>query len=280
MEKKILSVIAVALVSLLGLPAAVATSPPVRDHIAGIKVTGTAMRVEMRSGRVIESEALVGATLTLRMTDEADPGLIYIESQRIDAYDPQHEITLYHMLTVDAVTGARQEMCGPDLHGEHWAFPLAGQWDANGRHLTSTGYTLTCADGAQGKCVRWGYKPWKSLPDGTALEPYHQTCIHLVRAAYCGDEPTTNTGTLIDIYDKVGIQEPDPHPEEVGLRFEAAWNPQGAVCVEHTRVPENMSMSQLAQGCPRLKQRMGAAACSADTAGNWGDPVLLFNRSR
>jgi hypothetical protein len=184
------------------------------------------------------------------------------------------------MLSVDPATGARQELCGKDMHGEHWAFPLAGQWNSEGQHVTNSGYTLTCADGAQGKCVRFGYKPWKTLPDGTALEPYHQACIHLVRAAYCGDESTTNTGTLIDIYDRVGIQSPDPDPEAAGLRFEAAWNTHGAVCVAHTRVPENMSALQLPQSCPRLAHRVDAVSCTEETAGNGDDPVLLFNRSR
>jgi hypothetical protein len=279
MTQRILIGLAAALVAMTGLPVAEATSPARADRIAGITVAGTALQVSMRSGRVLEGDSLVGATLTLRMSAEADPVTVYIQARQMDAFDPQHEITLYHMLSVDSPTGTRQELCGPDSHGEHWAFPLAGQWDTDGRHQTDSGYTLTCADGAQGKCVRFGYKPWKTLPDGTALAPYHQSCIHLVRAAYCGGAPTTNTGTLIDIYDRVGIQNPDPEPEAAGLHFEAAWNTHGAVCVAHTRVPDNLSISQLPQNCPQLQGRVGAS-CTEDTAGNRGEPVLLFNRSR
>jgi hypothetical protein len=182
---------------------------------------------------------------------------------------------------VDPATGALDELCEPDAKGERWAFPLKGQWDANGRRISDQGFTLTCSAGAQGKCVRFGYKPWKQTPDGIPLADYHQACVRLVRADYCGGQGTTRDGMLIDIYDRLGIQRPADEAERQGLRFEAAWNPEGAVCVAHTRVPENMTLVHLGEVCPRLRGHLGDAECTADAAasGRLG-PVLLFNRSR
>ena len=47
--------------------------------------------------------------------------------------------------------------------------------------MSDEGFTLTCATGAQGKCVRFGYKPWKTLSNGVVLADYHQACVRLVR---------------------------------------------------------------------------------------------------
>ena len=128
--------------------------------------------------------------------------------------------------------------------------------------------------------MRFGYKPWKTLADGTRLADYHQACVKLMRADYCGNRATTRDGMLIDIYDRLGIQSPDPDPAKNGLRFEAAWNAQGAVCVAHTRVREHETLEQLARDCPRLANRLGEAACSESQADSYKDKALLFNRSR
>ena len=147
-----------------------------------------------------------------------------MKSVETDPLDPDHETLLYHLLAVDSETGRTSELCDPDARGERWAFPLRGQWDAEGRRvLLMQDLRITCADGAQGKCVRFGYKPWKTLPNGVRLEAYHQACIRLVRADYCGGHGTTRNGMLIDIYDNLGINAPDPNPSAVGVRFEAAY---------------------------------------------------------
>jgi hypothetical protein len=215
------------------------------------------------------------------LVGEPSPRSIKIREIVQDPTDPDGDILLYRISTVDPVTGAPGELCEPDARGERWAFPLKGRWDANGRRISDQGFTLTCSAGAQGKCVRFGYKPWKETPDGFPLADYHQACVRLVLADYCGDQGTTRDGMLIDIYDRLGIQRPADDAEQHRLRFEAAWNPEGAVCVAHTRVPENMTLAHLGDVCPRLRGHLGDAECTADAAasGRLG-PVLLFNRSR
>ena len=251
------------------------------DRIASVDVEGTTFLVRLASGKVLSGPDLVGATLSVSAAPNTPPREVFIESVKLDPMDPDHEVVLYHFLAVDPATRQKEELCGPNVEGERWGFPVRGQWDGEGRHLSDAGYTLTCSDGAQGKCVRWGYKPWKSLANGTRLDAYHQACVRLVRADYCGGHGTTRDGMLIDIYDTIGIQDPDPKAAEAGVRLEAAWSPAGAVCVAHTRVPEKITLEQLAVECPRLVGHLGEQACTEESAAHLpGGLVLLYNRSR
>src|SRR5262249_52952547 len=132
-------------------------------------------------------------------------------------------------------------------------------------------FSLTCTSGAQGKCVRFGYKPWKQAPDGTSLWDHHQACTRLLRADYCGDGTAhTRDGTMVDLYDRYAIQAEEPLP---GMSFAAAWDAAGAVGVRRPRIPALISLEALARACPRLASRLGEA-CSED------EPhALLFDRS-
>lgn len=251
-----------------------------RDRIVATEVDGTLLKVRLASGKELAGADLVGATLSL-----ATPGAFARQSVRIvsitvDPHDPGRDIHLYRMTSVDPRTGHAEELCGADAQGERWAFPLQGQWDDEGNRLPGGGFTLVCSDGAVGKCVRFGYKPWKTHTDGTSLADYHQACVRLVRADYCGGRGTTRDGMLIDVYDRLGIQQPAPHPEVQGLRFEAAWTPAGAVCVAHTRVPENITLEQLAGECPRLAGHLGEQACTAPKDGIYAGEALMYNLSR
>jgi hypothetical protein len=72
----------------------------------------------------------------------------------------------------------------------------------------------------------------------------------MIRADYCGDgTPHTRDGTLMDLYDKAGINRDEPGP---GMEFEAAWGPLGAVCVRRVRIPAIYSLDALRAACPRL----------------------------
>lgn len=118
--------------------------------------------------------------------------------------------------------------------------------------------------------MRLGYKPWKSLPDGTSLWDYHQACTRLLRADYCGNRHSrTRNGTLIDIYDRIGIQADEPAR---GMSFEAAWGPGGAVCVRRPRLIELTTEEKLSRKCPALSDRIGAL-CTDRV------PALLYDKS-
>ena len=99
----------------------------------------------------------------------------------------------------------------------------------------------------------------------------------MARADYGGNSvPTTRDGTLIDLFACFGIQQAD---RTVPMSFEAAWGVDGAICVAHPRIPQNISLEELGARYPRLKPRLGPAACTEE--GTMRDPrALLFNRSR
>jgi hypothetical protein len=268
------------LLVLCGLWGSLALAADRPDRIGSVEVDGTVLRIARSGGKTLSGADLVGLTVTLTPAGDAAVRKVFVEAAKIDPRDPAHEILLYHFLSVDPATGQREELCGPDAYGERWGFPLRGQWDPEGQHISDAGFTLTCADGAQGKCVRFGYKPWKTLGNGLRLADYHQACVRMVRADYCGGHGTTRDGMLIDLYDDIGIQDPDPQADAAGVRFEAAWSPAGAVCVAHTRVPEHVTLQQLAQNCPRLKDRLGPEVCTAAQAKLFIPKALLYNKSR
>jgi hypothetical protein len=249
------------------------------DHIQSIDVVHTSLRVHLASGRVLKDKDLIGATLSLEMPGTTGPQRVRVEKVVADPTDSDGEMMLYQMQLLDAAD-IGQELCDADPQGEHWVFPVQGKWDANGKRISKEGFTLTCSSGAQGKCVRFGYKPWKTTKEGVRLEDYHQACIRMVTANYCGDKGTTKDGMKIDLYDNIGINTRAESAGNDDLQFEAAWTPTGAACVAHTRVPDNVNLQQLAENCPRLKDRLGESHCSENRArsGELG-AVLIFNRS-
>ncbi len=198
---------------------------------------------------------------------------VRIDGVAQDASDADGDVWLHRFTVRDAGTGSWGELCiaGPD--GTVAGFPLAGSWTADGRHLQgSSGFTVTCTAGAIGKCVRFGYKPWRDAA-GVSLWNYHQACVRMVRADYGGDGTGyTRTGTLVDIIDWLGIQRPGSDPPSRNLQFEAAWGPDGAVCVRRTRIPEVLSLDELARRYPHLAGKIGPNCSEAVDA-------LIWNRS-
>ena len=98
----------------------------------------------------------------------------------------------------------------------------------------------------------------------------------MVRADYCGDGRSyTRDGTMIEVEDAFGILGDGGLPSPT-RRFEAAWGPEGATCVDHVRVPARGTLEDVLRACPRLAGRLGQACTPArpDPAG-----ALLTNRS-
>jgi ADYC domain len=248
-----------------GLPFASAPQTPVRS----VEVEGAAFVITLPDGRVLGQNELPGVQLVLG-DGSGQQRHIRIDSVERDAKDPAGEVMLYAFSERDPTTGEWRNICEPDPEGRRLGFPLSGAFAPDGQHVASAErFLITCTGGAEGKCVRFGYKPWRQSPDG-ALAAYYQTCVRLVRADYCGDGTGhTVNGTLIDLFDKIGIQRDEPAP---GMTFEAAWGPDGAVCVRHTRLRGAPDLITLAQQCPHLAGRVGEE-CDETT------PALLFNRS-
>jgi hypothetical protein len=226
----------------------------------------------------LAQDQLPGAVLTLG-DGSGVQRRIHIDAVEHDPRDPQGEVLLYTFSEPDNVTGQWRNACNPDPDGRRLGFPLAGAFTPDGRYVASPGafgaavagrILIACTGGAEGKCVRFGYKPWRTLPDGTSLGPYYQACVRLVRADYGGDGVGhTRNGTPIDLFDRIGIQRDETAP---GMTLEAAFDPDGAVCVAHPRLPDLTSVDALARLYPRLAGHLGADCDERVSA-------LLFVRS-
>jgi hypothetical protein len=238
------------------------------EQAARLTVVGTEFRLQLPDGRVLSRSDLIGTTVDI--AEAGGEQRIRIDAIEVDPEDPTGEVMLHALSVYDRKSSRWQSFCLPDAAGKRLGFPFAT--DPNGQR-----FRLTCLGGAEAKCIRMGYRPWKTISDGRSLEDHFRACIHMVRADYCGDDrPATRDGTLIHVYDLSGIQ--PPGGEDEGLSFEAAWGRHGAVCVARTRIPAVLTLDDLKQRCPRLASRSGTD-CDEHSARD--DPrALLFNKSR
>ncbi len=261
----ILTIFALAMLIGSAVPAA-----PAEEAVRSVAVERTAFRITLADGRVLSGADLVGVTLTMA-DGEGGQVPVRIDAVQSDPKDPSGEITLYSFSVADAATGGRRNLCEPDPDGERWGFPVTFGMD--GAPLPDGAFGVVCTGGARAKCLRFGYKPWGPDVEGEPARTLYDTCVHMVRADYCGDgKGYTRNGTTIDLYDRFGIQKDEPEP---GMSFEAGWGPQGAVCVSRTRIPENGTLDDLLAACPRLRQAPTGPDCTEASAKG----ALLFNKS-
>jgi hypothetical protein len=255
---------------LLLLPIVLIASTATSAAASDLRVEGTVFVLRQQDGQELRSPGLVGAELDLGAGN-----VLRIDAVRIDPQDASGK-TLLHRFSLRQGDRPWREVCEADREGRREGFPVQGYWDAQGRyHLDEAHFALTCSVGAQAKCVRYGYMPWAAAPDGTPMPEMYAACVHMVRADYCGNgEASTRDGTEIDIYDRHGVWQPGGGAQ---FRFEAGWSPQGAVCVHHARIPQNLDLATLAARCPRLRDAIGVG-CTEDAAEQAG--AVLFNRSR
>lgn len=180
----------------------------------------------------------------------------------------------------------------PLCSGDNLAIAIPGAWNyrtgSRESPVDPTLVTFACLDAAIAKCIEpVGYRPWALHPamptDGSggnlasvSLEPYHEACVRAMRADYCGNSfSLTRNGTLINIYDTIGIQDrlsdlnitdrkieirilespinklinkkslndksSKKDKSAIGItnikayQFEAKWSPEGALCIDETR---------------------------------------------
>jgi hypothetical protein len=188
-------------------------------------------------GAVIEAFSDTGQALQFR-----------IDSVDTDARDRDGDVRLYGVSVRNPRSRAWESYCAPDVEGRSLAIPVQGAWDARGDARPGTGLiTFACTSGAIAKCIRFGYKPWKTYR-GVSLRPYHAACMRMVRADYCGDgRPHTLDGTQIDMWDGLGIQQRDQQPGHPEV-FEAAWGPAGAAYLNVPRWSDDVA--DVVKDCP------------------------------
>jgi len=189
-------------------------------------------------GTVIDAYSEAGAPIRLR-----------VDAIETDPEDPDHELTLYGVSVQPAGSQQWAPYCSLDRNGRSRAIPIEGSWDARGTWTAGDGaITFACTSGAIGKCLRFGYRPWKQV-GGRSLRDHHLACVRMVRADYCGDgTPHTRDGTRIDIYDPLGIQKrADDDPADPQI-FEAGWSPAGATYLYRPRLSDRTA--EIVAECP------------------------------
>jgi hypothetical protein len=229
-----------------------------------LQADGAELVLSLDDGRILRREALIGIRLVL--ADQDGENQVRIDGVEEDKTATGGPLLLYR-LSIHSPDGKENgPFCLPDLQGRRAGFPMP---DGSG------GFRFTCTSGAEGKCVRMGYRPWES-GKGVPLRELYMACVHMLRANYGGDDqPTTRDGTSVDVFDRFGIQKSE---KADGMQFEAAWGPDGAVCVAHPRIAQNITLEQLAERHPRLAGRLGPKNCSLETM--QPEPrALLFNNS-
>lgn len=248
--------------------AALLAAGPANAGSAASTVSADATRfvVALLDGRTLGSADLIGAVLSVPTgADKTDRIRIHSVSEVASPSGP----LLLHDFEVER-DGGWQPYCDADALGRRAGFPVAGRSTEDGSFDPSApGFEIACTSGAVGKCLLLGYQPWRttaSLP----MDRLFRSCVRMIRADYCGDGRSwTRAGMRIDVSDRFGVQKADNPPD---MRFEAAWSPEGAVCVDHMRVAEIGSLQELAASCPRLAKSPVSRCDSRATAD-------LFNNS-
>jgi hypothetical protein len=251
--------------------AAVPLAARAEPNVVRLEAVGTAFRATLSDGSVKEGRALAGTVLVFRINGE--PVRIRIASIAPDPGDKTGTLLLHDF----RLAATDEPLCGPAPDGTQLGFPLAGHTEPDGRFVETepAAFELVCTSGGQGKCVRFGYRPWEQAANGGGMREYFNACVRMLRADYCGDgNGWTRDGTMIDLWDDRGIQTSDSG-SDAAFSFEAGWTPEGAVCVAHSRIPENIGLEALKTYCPRLA---AVATCDEGVARAAG--ALLFNRSR
>ena len=237
--------------------------------VTAIAAEATQFRLTLSDGRVLRSPDLAGAKLVVATpTGPAKSRIVAVERDP----DAKSGDVWLHTLEVEESDGSTRNLCEPGPDGRRQAFPINTSMRPDGSTEVTAAeqFELVCSAGARAKCVRFGYRPWEA-----AETDAYAACTRMVRADYCGDSVgTTRNGMSIDLYDDRRIQVADNDPTQA---FEAGWTPNGAVCVRHVRVKENISLDRLVAACPRLAGKVGDM-CTEATARSMG--AILFNRSR
>lgn len=258
---------------------AIATEEPAKFATSskGLDPNGTHLEgsnAQSQPRLIVEGKAVEGRSLQY-FDANGNKLPLRVSEPELDPRDPTRETYLYTIFYQDSNDSQWYNLCTPDADREAKAMLLWGHWDETGAHIRDQEITIACTSGVLAKCVRWGYRPWQSV-NGVPLRDFHQACTRMARADYCGNGNShTKDGTLIDLYDRLAIQSPT---EDSGLEFEAAWSPEGAVLLHHTRWGE--PLAQIAAECPeRLQGRIHEGELSEEQVRKLAPDALLFNRS-
>jgi hypothetical protein len=258
----------------------------------GVSLNGTLLGVQFSGGsKVLTGPELKGLVATViipdLVTQKPVKYLFRIDNVILDTANKNFkDVWLYQVSYQIEGTQAWQSMC-KDYNGNPAPLiPVKGSyWNENtgARVDDANSGTLACYEGAVGKCISVGYRPWATAQQCTgsgkskkcttiSLKDHHQACTRMMRADYCGDGKSyTVNGTLLDIFDYL---QPPVQLQEEKWQMEARWTPTGASCLTERRHEEIKF-----PGCKGRKFKECEPYCAASDRGlvvstfNDGTPV-------
>jgi ADYC domain len=230
-------------------------------QLAGAPVTGLSLSATVFSGTVNGAtktgKQLVGSTWTGMVSDGST---VQVRVDTVAPLPSPNGDLLGYGISYQASTGW-SPVCGFEPDGsEALAIPMPGLWNYGGSLLSlgialstsngsydpnAAGYTFACRHYAIAKCLEMGYRSW-TTKNGESLQPYTVSCTRALRADYCGTgDSYTIDGTVIDVYDRAGIQA----VTQPSWPIEAEWNPNGARCMAPASKDRFTNTNQILPPC-------------------------------
>ena len=210
-------------------------------QLNGLQLNGSTLAAYQNSVLKAGPE-LVGTVMTIVVNPGNKQVLAKIDAVYPDPNSSANDVYLYDVTYQIAGTNTWTSLCQDANGGAVPGIPIANYWSSASGDRTDNPNVMTfaCVNGAIGKCVRWGYRPWATatrcngpMCNTVSLKDHHQACTRMVRADYCGDgKPNTVNGTPIDVYDGLSPQIQSP---ATTWPVEARWTPNGATCLGNTR---------------------------------------------
>jgi ADYC domain len=207
----------------------------------GAALTGTSLAkgsftATTAAKKVLTGVGFTGVTFTASLSNGGTLPLTIASAALLPS--PNADIVGYAVAYPNGTGSA--PLCGLELDGTPVLAVAVAGWFNYGQGVAGGGsytassslFTFACRHFAVGKCVEYGYAPWKLAPTTTAasivtLQNAWVACTRMLRADYCGNgTPATVDGTIIDIYDRYNVNR-----QATTWPVEAEWSPDGASCM-------------------------------------------------
>lgn len=225
-------------------------SSPDRVWLQGSEFFGT------RGGANLQGQDFEDATFT-GLSDTGASVKLRVTQIWQDAA-PDQDVWNYQVSYRDVVNNTWSPLCQDASGNAVPAIAVDGYWSyaqgvpgGGAKIVDGQNFTFACRGlGAIGKCIGFGYEPWRTV-NGVSVDRYHQACVRLIRADFCGDgTPYTQDGNRVNLYDGLGIQQ-----DTEDWVPEAEWDERGARCFSllnrsHSLVPCYDPLASLFCGNP------------------------------